>query len=99
MRYARGAVCTGDRTVDEMSNSSRLGSIRDGNALSGFFLGPLFMRCAHRIDSVGAACSAHEGIRVSEVTDSNFNPLLTQSVSRQRGRISCQSPDLMPSGQ
>jgi hypothetical protein len=36
---------------------------------------------------------------VSEVTDSDFNPLLTQSVSCRRGRISCQSPDLMPSGQ
>ena len=99
MLNARGAICTGDRTVDEMSDSCRFGSVRDDKALSGFFLGPLFIGCAHRINSVGAACSAHQGIMVSEVTDSNFNPLLTQSVSCWRGRISCQSPGLMPSGQ
>ena len=45
MRYARGAVCTGDRTVDEMSDSCRFGGIRYGNALSGFFLGALFIGC------------------------------------------------------
>jgi hypothetical protein len=99
MRYARGAVCTGDRTLDEMSDSCRFGSIRDGDALSDFFLGTLLIGCAHCINGVGTARSAHQGIMVSEVTNSDFNPLLTQSVSRRRGRISCQSPDLIPSGQ
>ena len=28
MRNACGAVCTGDRTVDEMSDSCRFGSVR-----------------------------------------------------------------------
>jgi hypothetical protein len=98
MRNAGGAVCAGDRTVDEMSNSCRFGGIRYGNALSGFFLGTLFIGCAHRINSVDAAYSAHQGIVVSEVTDSDLNPSLTQSLSSRRGRISRQSPDLMPSG-
>src|SRR5262249_29613165 len=99
MRYARGAVCTGDRTVDEMSDSSRLGSIRDDNALSGFFLGTLFIGRAHGINSVGPACSADQGIMVGEVTDGDFNPVLTQSVSGRRRRVSCEGPDLMPPGQ
>jgi len=81
MRNARGAVCTGDRTVDEMSNARCFGGIRQGNALSDFFLGPLFIGCAHRINSVGAAYSVHQRSMVSEVTDSDFNPLLTQSAS------------------
>jgi hypothetical protein len=41
MRYARGAVCTCDRTVDEMSSSSRSDSIRDGYALEAFLSRPL----------------------------------------------------------
>jgi hypothetical protein len=45
------------------------------------------------------AGGAHQGIMVSEVTDCDFNALLTQSVSRRRGSISCQSPDSMASGQ
>ena len=36
---------------------------------------------------------------VSEVTDSDFNSVLSQPVSRRGGRISCQSPDSMASGQ
>src|SRR5262245_55106738 len=99
MRNAGGAVGTGDRTVDEMSDSCRFGGIRYGNALSGFFLGTLFIGCAHRINSVDAACSAHQGIRVSEVPDSDLNPLLTQSLSCRRGRMSRQSPNWMPAGQ
>jgi hypothetical protein len=99
MPNAGGAVCTGDRTVDEMSDSCRFSGIRYGNALSGLFFGTLFIGCAHRINSVNSARSAHQGIMVSEVTDSDLNPLLTQSLSCRRGRISRQSPDLMSSGQ
>jgi hypothetical protein len=36
---------------------------------------------------------------VSEVTDSEFNPVVTQPVSGRRGRVSCQGPDLMSLGQ
>ena len=98
MRNAGGAVGTGARTGDEMSDSCRFGSLREGHALSGFVLGTLFIGGTHRIHSVDAACSAHQGIVVREVTASDLNPLLTQSLRCRRGSIARQSPDVMPSG-
>jgi hypothetical protein len=59
-----------------MSDSCRFGSIRDGDPLSGFLRGTLFIRCAHRINSVGAARSAHQGITVGKVADSDFHAAL-----------------------
>src|SRR6185503_21326705 len=82
--------------VDKMTDSHRSCSIRDGDALSDLLLGTLFIGCAHRINSVGAACGAHQGITVGKVADSDIHAPLAQSVSCRRGRIPCQSPDLMP---
>jgi hypothetical protein len=83
-----GLIGLGRRCVDYLILAAYLFAVlvvgafcsRGQKSLSDFFLGPLFIGCAHRINSVGAACSAHQGIMVSEVTDSDFDPLLTQSV-------------------